>query len=204
MLRGDAAAALAQLDRLYQDGADPLLVLQDLLDLGHFLTRLKLVPEAGAGDPVAEGDRLRLRPLAEKMAMPSLTLVWQMLLKGIAEVQAAPSPIQAAEMVLIRLAYAADLPTPAELVRSLDGSRSAGESRTGPAPVPELEAAPSRAAKAPDGKASDGKTSDATAGDARRRRDRDRDRRRPAPWPAARCGSRSKRRNPPGQRLLRF
>jgi DNA polymerase III subunit gamma/tau len=162
VLRGDAAAALGQLERLYQEGADPLLVLQDLLDLGHFLTRLKLVPEAGAGDPIAEGDRLRLRPLAEKMTMPALTLVWQMLLKGIAEVQAAPSPIQAAEMVLIRLAYAADLPTPAELVRSLEGSRTAGASQTGSAPIPELEAAPSRAAKASDGKAADATARDAT------------------------------------------
>jgi DNA polymerase-3 subunit gamma/tau len=42
-----------------------------------------------------------------------------MLLKGLEEVQVAPSPIQAAEMVLVRLAYVADLPAPAELVRSV-------------------------------------------------------------------------------------
>ncbi len=130
VLRGDAAAALAQLDRLYQDGADPLLVLQDLLDLGHFLTRLKLAPEAGVGDPIAEGDRERARPLAEKLTMSALARLWQMLLKGLGEVQTAPSPIQAAEMVLVRLAYVADLPAPAELVRLLqDGA--AGADRAG-------------------------------------------------------------------------
>ena len=47
VLRGDAAEALARMDRLYQEGADPLMVLQELLDLSHFLTRLKLAPEAG-------------------------------------------------------------------------------------------------------------------------------------------------------------
>ena len=126
VLRGDAAAALAQLDRLYQDGADPLLVLQDLLDLGHFLTRLKLAPEAGAGDPIAEGDRERARPLAEKLPMPLLARLWQMLLRGLGEVQTAPSPIQAAEMILVRLAYVADLPAPAELVRLVqDGAEGA-------------------------------------------------------------------------------
>jgi DNA polymerase III subunit gamma/tau len=117
-LRGDAPAALEQMGRLYQGGADPLAVLQDLLDLGHFVTRLKLAPEAGTGDPVAEGDRVRAGPLAERLTMPVLARAWQMLLKGLEEVQMAPWPIQAAEMVLVRLAYIADLPAPAELVRS--------------------------------------------------------------------------------------
>jgi DNA polymerase III subunit gamma/tau len=128
-LRGDAPTALAQLDGLYQGGADPLMVLQDLLDLSHFLTRVKLAPEAGAGDPIVEGDRERARPLAEKLGIPVLARAWQMLLKGLEEVQAAPSPIQAAEMVLVRLAYVADLPAPAELVRSLVAPAAAGPGR---------------------------------------------------------------------------
>src|SRR5205807_7755822 len=119
VLRGDAPAALAQMGHLYRGGADPLTVLQDLLDLSHFVTRLKLAPEAGTGDPIAEGDRARARPLAEKLSIPVLARAWQMILKGLEEVQMAPSPIQAAEMVLVRLAYVADLPAPAELVRSL-------------------------------------------------------------------------------------
>jgi DNA polymerase-3 subunit gamma/tau len=122
VLRGDAGDALDRMGRLHQDGADPLMVLQDLLDLSHFLTRLKLAPEAGVGDPIAEGDRKRAGPLAEKLTLPVLARVWQMLLKGLEEIQAAPSPIQAAEMVLVRLAYVADLPVPAELVRSLAAS----------------------------------------------------------------------------------
>jgi DNA polymerase III subunit gamma/tau len=142
VLRGDAAAALAQLDRLYQDGADPLLVLQDLLDLGHFLTRLKLAPEAGLGDPIAEGDRERARPLVEKLTMPVLARLWQMLLKGLGEVQIAPSPIQAAEMVLVRLAYVADLPAPAELVRLAQDGIAGAE------PPPQREAGPSIQASA--------------------------------------------------------
>ncbi|HEY3909785.1 MAG TPA: DNA polymerase III subunit gamma/tau [Stellaceae bacterium] len=133
VLHGEAAAALARLDRLHAEGADPLLVLQDLLDLGHFLTRLKLAPEAGAGDPIAEGDRERARPLADALTMPALARLWQMLLKGLGEVQAAPSPIQAAQMVLVRLAYVADLPAPAELVRALSGGLASGAAGNGPA-----------------------------------------------------------------------
>jgi DNA polymerase-3 subunit gamma/tau len=125
VLRGDAADALARMDLLYREGADPLMVLQELLDLSHFLTRLKLAPEAGIGDPAFEGERERARPLAERLTMPALTRVWQILLKGLGEVQAAPMPVQAAEMVLVRLAYAADLPSPAELVATLAGEPAA-------------------------------------------------------------------------------
>ena len=150
VLRGDAPAALTLLDGLYQSGADPLAILQDLLDLSHFLTRLKLAPAAGAGDPIVEGDRERARPLSEKLAMPVLARVWQMLLKGLEEVQVAPSPIQAAEMVLVRLAYVADLPAPAELVRSIavpagpvpGRGNGATTNSNPPAPLPTTRPAP--------------------------------------------------------------
>jgi DNA polymerase-3 subunit gamma/tau len=116
---GDAAEALKRMNALYQGGADPSMVLQDLLDLTHFLTRLKVVPTAGEGDPALEGDRARGLALAQKLGMPALTRAWQMLLKGLQEAQSAPSALQAAEMVLVRLAYVADLPAPADLVRLL-------------------------------------------------------------------------------------
>jgi DNA polymerase III subunit gamma/tau len=121
VLKGDAAGALDRMEALYQGGADPLSVVQDLLDLAHFVTRLKLVPDAGAGDPMEAGNRERAKPVAERLAMSVLARAWQMLLKGIEEVQTAPSPKQAAEMLLVRLAYVADLPAPAELVKSLAG-----------------------------------------------------------------------------------
>jgi DNA polymerase-3 subunit gamma/tau len=148
VLKGDAAGALDRMDSLYQGGADPLMVLQDLLDLTHFLTRLKLAPEAGAGDPIEAGERERARPLASALAMPVLARAWQMLLKGLEEVQAAPSPAQAAAMVLVRLAYAADLPAPADLVRALTagGSGSPAVAVAAPAVVPAVTPAMNRTA----------------------------------------------------------
>jgi DNA polymerase-3 subunit gamma/tau len=130
VLRGDAAGALDRIDALYNGGADPQLVLQDLLELTHFLTRLKLAPEAGSGDPIEEGDRERAGPLAAALSMPVLARAWQMLLKGVEEVQAAPAPAQAAAMVMVRLAYVADLPVPADLVRAAMADRG-GKSSAG-------------------------------------------------------------------------
>jgi len=143
VLKGDAAGALDQMEALYQGGADPLSVIQDLLDLAHFVTRLKLVPDAGSGDPMEDGDRERARPLAAMLPMPVLARAWQMLLKGIDEVQTAPSAKQAAEMLLVRLAYVADLPVPAELVKSIDlGNLPApAPAAAKPAAAPTIESA---------------------------------------------------------------
>jgi DNA polymerase III subunit gamma/tau len=135
VLKGDPAGALDRMDSLYQGGADPLTVVQDLLDLTHFVTRLKLAPGAGLGDPLEEGDRGRAKPLAEVLSMPVLTRAWQMLLKGLEEVQQAPAPVQGAQMLLVRLAYVADLPVPAELVRALTtGENLAASALNTPSP----------------------------------------------------------------------
>ncbi len=123
VLKGEAPDALRQLESLYEGGADPVLVLQDLLELAHFLTRLKLTPNAGEDDPTLAGARERGLPLAEKLGMPVLTRTWQMLLKGIGEAQIAPSPLEAAEMVLVRLAYVAELPPPGDVIKAASEGR---------------------------------------------------------------------------------
>src|ERR1700722_15876993 len=87
-LRGDAGDALKRIAALYEGGADPVTVLQDLLELVHFLTRLKLAANAGEGDPLLEGERERGLALAGKLGIPALSRAWQMLLKGIGEAQA--------------------------------------------------------------------------------------------------------------------
>ena len=48
VLRGDVGEALAVLGEQYACGADPLAIIEDLLELTHWLTRLKLTPLAGA------------------------------------------------------------------------------------------------------------------------------------------------------------
>ncbi len=142
VLKGDAAGALKQMGSLYEGGADPAMVLQELLELVYFLTRLKLAPDLGE-DPGVEGERGRGLPLAQKLGMAELARAWQMLLKGLGEVQNAPSPLQAAEMVLVRLAYAADLPAPADLIKSLEGAATPSPGpASGPVPGPRVSANP--------------------------------------------------------------
>ncbi len=122
LMRGDVAAALTELRAQYDTGADPVVVLTDLAEFTHFVTRVKVVPAVADDLALIEVERTRGRGFAEKLSMRVLSRTWQMLLKGIAEVQAAGRPVAAAEMVLVRIAYAADLPTPDEVIRSLEGN----------------------------------------------------------------------------------
>ncbi|NRG16559.1 DNA polymerase III subunit gamma/tau [Rhizobiales bacterium] len=119
VMRGDAASALEEMKGQYDSGADPVVVLSDLADFTHLVTRLKIVPKAGDEASVTEAERTRGREFAEKLSLRLLSRAWQILLKGIAEVQAAPKPLAAADMVLVRLAYAADLPDPEEALKAL-------------------------------------------------------------------------------------
>jgi DNA polymerase-3 subunit gamma/tau len=136
LMSGDIEAALGLLKESHRAGADPLVVIQDLLELVHWVTRLKIVPDAGRDMAMPEAERVRGRAAAEMLAMPALSRAWQMLLKGLGEVQAAPVPMQAAEMVLVRLAYAAELPTPGEIVAGLDDRGGGGKPAPAPADAP--------------------------------------------------------------------
>ena len=127
LMRADIARALTELRDQYDTGADPAMVLGDLAEFTHFVTRVKVVPAVADDVSLTESERTRGRAFAAKLSMRVLARTWQMLLKGIAEVEAAGRPIAAAEMVLVRIAYAADLPTPDEVIRSLgDGARGNG------------------------------------------------------------------------------
>lgn len=145
-LRGDTAGALNQLAAMYQDGADPGAVLNDLLEIVHFLTRAKLVAETLDDPAVPEIERVRGKDMAEGLGMGALARAWQMLLKGVGEVQHAPNAIQATEMVIVRLAHAASLPSPEEAIRKLaDGA---------PVSMPAAPAQPQASAPAPEPQAS--------------------------------------------------
>ena len=119
LMSGEIPLALAEFKSLYDNGADPLVVIQDLLETTHFLTRVKVAPGAEGFFDGGSGEAARAVTMAGKLNVPALTRAWQMLLKGLIEVRDASNPYPAAEMALVRLAYAADLPPTERLVRSL-------------------------------------------------------------------------------------
>src|SRR6185437_11981610 len=126
LMKGDVPAALKELREQYDIGADPAVVLSDLAEFTHFVTRVKVIPAVADDVSLSEAERTRGRAFAAQLSMRVLSRTWQMLLKGVSEVQSSGRPVAAAEMVLVRVAYTADLPTPDEVVRSLGDSDSSG------------------------------------------------------------------------------
>ena len=133
VMRGDVAGALKRLKELYDVGADPAVVLEDLAAFTHLVTRLKLAPSAADDEALTEEEKTRGKEFAGKLSLRVLARAWQMLLKGIEEAKEASRPLAAADMVLVRLAHAADLPTPDEALKALaeNGAAPAAPARRG-------------------------------------------------------------------------
>lgn len=164
-LTGNMPEALEIMDDLYANGLDPIVLIQDLLDLTHVLTKLRAVPGTKSMKHAMGPDEVsRASELSAKLSMPTLAKTWQILLKGLSEVQVSPNSQSSAEMILIRLSYAADLPDPAQLLKTLkdmpkDAMSSTPVSSGGGAPVsaasgggaPETVQAPAEISSSPRG-----------------------------------------------------
>ena len=119
IMTGDAAGALSELGAQYADGADPMAVLRDIAEITHWVSVIRITPEAADDPTVSPDERTRGQALADKLPMPVLTRMWQMALKALDEVGSAPNAMMAAEMAVIRMTHVADLPTPGDLVAKL-------------------------------------------------------------------------------------
>jgi len=134
-MKGDAKAALTGFRGQYDGGAEPTVIIRDMLDLVHLLTRIKAAgPDAASHGPAGEADATRAKSMADGFEMNALTRSWSLLMKGLSETQMAPDPAAAGEMALIRLCFAADLPTPDEALRALKKNSSGGVIGKKPAP----------------------------------------------------------------------
>ncbi|MCR9124461.1 MAG: DNA polymerase III subunit gamma/tau, partial [Phyllobacteriaceae bacterium] len=149
LMAGRVTEALDGFSSLYQAGADPVVVLNDLASFTHLVTRLRYVPGAADDDPsLSPDERERGIAFAEKLPVTVLARAWQMLLKGIGECEIAARPFAAAEMLLIRLAHASTLPTLDEALKKLDSAPAAPAQ---PANVSQGAQAPSHSASSNSG-----------------------------------------------------
>ena len=131
--RGDAKGCCAELAGQFAAGADPLVVLRDMLDHCHQCSRAQVLGEAARLEEYG-GEAKTLRTLAQQMSPGQLARLWQMLLKALDEARQAPDALSATEMALIRICTAATLPGPEQAAKLL---RSGGDGAATPQAQPQ-------------------------------------------------------------------
>lgn len=136
IFKGEVPPALAKARGLYQNGADPVLILEDMMEVTHLLSQLKIAPVPALSQHLGN-DAGRAQTLAEALSVPFLARTWQALMKGLEEVKHAPHPMMALEMALIRLAYLSELPPPKELIKKFEGQSPASTPAATQAPAKE-------------------------------------------------------------------
>jgi DNA polymerase-3 subunit gamma/tau len=133
VMAGRTPEALEGFRQLYGFGADPVQVVNDLLEHCHAASVAKMLGPQATRLP---NDQARaLAALGAALSAATLSRAWQMLLKGLDEARRAPNPAEAVEMLLIRLAYAADLPGPEEALKALKDGRPLTGGSGGGAPA---------------------------------------------------------------------
>ena len=152
--RGDARGCCSELHSQFQAGADPLLVLRDMLDHCHQCSRAQVLGDAAGLEEYGDAAQT-LRALAGELSPGQLARLWQMLLKALDEARLAPDALSATEMALIRICTAASLPGPEEAARLLGamGGGTAAAAQQPPHPAQNPPRASARAT-APAGAAS--------------------------------------------------
>jgi DNA polymerase-3 subunit gamma/tau len=124
LLEGDPKAVLAEVDRQYALGVEPLALMRGMMDLAHRITVTQI--GGNATDAATLEEREALEGWAAKLTAGQLHRLWQLLLKGYDEVRKAPDPLVAAQMALLRVLHAADMPDPSTLVKKLEDMAANG------------------------------------------------------------------------------
>jgi DNA polymerase-3 subunit gamma/tau len=127
IMRGQAKEALNELGSQYSDGADPIGIIRDLAEVTHWVSVIKITPDAADDPTVSPDEKTRGQAFSQSLSMRILTRTWQLLLKALEEISSAPNPMMAAEMAVIRITHVSDLPSPEELVKKLTSTHSESE-----------------------------------------------------------------------------
>lgn len=133
LVAGNVDKVITLLQVQYKNGANPVTILQDLINITHLVAKTRIIPGSIDDPAVSEEEKDFAKRMSVSVSIAILSKIWQMMIKGISELQIAPLQIDALEMILIRIAYAASLPTPYELLNDVKKNSNLGQER--PLPV---------------------------------------------------------------------
>ncbi len=117
-LAGRNKDVLKEVDAQLRGGAEPLVLIKDLLDAIVEISRAQALGDDYAFAGPAEW-AARTKTLALGVSPAQAARYWKIMLQGFEDCSRAPDPATAAEMAVLRLTAAASLPSPEEAARLL-------------------------------------------------------------------------------------
>tara|TARA_B100000953_G_scaffold21561_2_gene17866 strand:- start:222 stop:1424 length:1203 start_codon:yes stop_codon:yes gene_type:complete len=131
LISGTTVKAIEKINNLYEHGADPSLILKDLIMTTHQVGMIKIEADEGVKSTLTESEFNLLKSMADKVEVSTITMIWQMLNKGTKELTESFSPVSALEMLVIRISYLNEIPNPNDLVYEISKSIEQSESFNG-------------------------------------------------------------------------
>ena len=133
-VQGEAQKAVEEVAEQVRAGADPLIILKDMLEIAADIATVQAAGNNYKLPGPADWTR-RTHEIAAALTPAQAQRNWQILLSGYRDTQTAPEADTALRMVILRLVTAARLPSPEEAARLLaegGASGAAGKPDTAP------------------------------------------------------------------------
>ena len=116
VIDGNKAKALDEAQEIFDLGADPKLVLQDMLEVIYLISRSKSFGKIENDLTVSESESDLIFSLSKDIDFSYISMIWQFILKGIEELNFVPNHFLSFQMLIMRLVHLKDLPSPEQVI----------------------------------------------------------------------------------------
>ena len=116
VIDGNKAKALDEAQEIFDLGADPKLVLQDMLEVIYLISRSKSFGKIVNDLTVSESESDLIFSLSKDIDFSYISMIWQFILKGIEELNFVPNHFLSFQMLIMRLVHLKDLPSPEQVI----------------------------------------------------------------------------------------
>ena len=119
ILKGQSLESLNLYKELYDLGADVIMIFDELINVVHFLTQMKIAPNLRDDIYIPELERSRGVEMSANLSLNNLNIIWQILFKGFQELQNGFHLYQHGEMLILRIIYLFDGSSPDDLLKNI-------------------------------------------------------------------------------------
>ena len=119
VFEGDQKKSIDLLREMINEGMEPKIFLNDLLEIIYFIQQKKILGNLESELSISESEQEIINSISKKIEMNTLIIFWQFILKGIDELSVVSNPTLSLEMIIIRLVYLKDMPSYESLLDSI-------------------------------------------------------------------------------------